>query len=300
MRAACAIVVLAAGVAAAQSFIRTPVPNKDPPLCVTWNKRQLTYVVDSAGYSRDPGSGPSNAIDAAFGTWQAVSNSCSDFQFIRGQSQANLPIGRGSESTNVVVFRETSCGSAVPAGDPCRADGACANRYHCWDHSDFTIGLTTTTYSTRTGSIYDADIELNAAPHLDGVAFLFTSVSSPPCEVGRESLNCVATDIQNTVTHEIGHAVGFDHVEEAGSTMEPTAPIGETQKRILDLGTARGFCSTYPNGLPPVPCDELAQARRTIDARQVGTPGFGCGEVPSDLGLVAVGVLLLARRLSRR
>ena len=58
----------------------------------------------------------------------------------------------------------------------------------------------------------------------------------------------MATDIQNTMTHEMGHAMGLDHVAEPLSTMEATAPMGETQKRIIDVGTAAGFCDAYPRG----------------------------------------------------
>ena len=41
--------------------------------------------------------------------------------------------------------------------------------------------------------------------------------------------------------------------------MEATALLGETQTRIIDQGTATGFCDTYPKGLPAVPCDQQAQ-----------------------------------------
>ncbi len=300
MRPMIVLALLGSGLAWAQPFIRTQVPGREDkgPLCVTWNKREFTYVVDSAGSSRTPGDSEFFAVDAAFASWQAVSDTCSDFHFVQGVRQPNVQIGRGTEASNVIVFREESCRTAAPPADPCQSDGSCANRFHCWDHSDFTIALTTTTFSTKTGAIYDADIELNAAPHVDNARFLFTTISSPPCTPGPEAVTCVATDIQNTLTHEIGHAVGFDHVENPGATMEATAPPGETQKRIIDLGLSEGFCKTYPKGLPPVPCDELAQLRRKIIATNAGTPGFsaiGCGAVPDPvafwwLGLVVIGL----------
>ena len=304
MKPALAIVLLS-GLASAQDYIRTPVPGRDgeAPLCITWNKREFTYVVDSAGSSRTPGDSEFVAIDAAFASWQAVSDTCSDFQFLRGNRLSRVQIGRGSESENAIVFRETTCRLAALPNDACQADGSCANKYACWDHSDFTIALTTTTFSVKTGAIYDADIELNAAPHVDNSSFLFTTISSPPCEEGKEAVTCVASDIQNTLTHEIGHAVGFDHVDVAGSTMEATASVGETQKRIIDFGTARGFCSTYPRGQPAVQCDELAQLRKTIDARGSGTaglPGCNCGAAPSELAAFAVALLGLLRRPKRQ
>lgn len=283
-----------------QPYKRTLVPRPEgqPMLCVTWNKRDVTYLLDAAGSVRTPGDTEFTAIDAAFSSWQSLSDSCSDFHFLRGGRQANVKVGKGTESTNVVVFREKNCLDVVPEGDPCQSDATCANTYGCWDHSDFTIGLTTTTFSTRTGAIYDADIELNASNHSDGTYFLFTTISSPPCEPGKEAVTCVATDVQNTVTHEVGHFVGFDHVLNVGSTMEPTAPIGETQKRIIDLGTGTGFCGTYPKGLPPVPCDELAQTRKRIVASGAGTPGLsaiGC-DVTEAWPLAWLAALALRRR----
>jgi len=302
MKLAAALALLASSMAAAQPFIRTVVPGSEEKgvLCVTWNKRGFTYVVDAAGSARTPGESEFVAVDAAFASWQAVSDTCSDFKFTRGERQANTKIGRGSESSNVVVFREVSCRTAAPSTDPCLADGSCANTYKCWDHSDFTIALTTTTFSTKTGAIYDADIELNAAPHVDDSRFLFTTISSPPCAPNPDAVTCVSTDIQNTLTHEIGHAVGFDHVENPGATMEATAPPGETQKRIIDFGMTEGFCQTYPKGLPPVPCNELAQLRRKIIVKGVGTPGLsgiGCAAVPgAAFWLLGLLVIALSRR----
>jgi hypothetical protein len=301
MKPAVALVLLAGVASAQEGYIRTPVPGHegDAPLCITWNKRELVYTVDAKGSTRTPGESEFVAIDAAFASWQTVSDTCSDFHFVRGERGQNLQIGRGTESNNSIVFREASCRTAAPQSDPCQADGTCANKFQCWDHSDFTIALTTTTFSVKTGAIYDADIELNASPHVDGAVFLFTTISSPPCEEGMEAVTCVATDIQNTLTHEIGHAVGFDHVEVPGSTMEATAPLGETQKRIIDFGTSRGFCNTYPKGQPPVPCDELAQLSKTIDARGSGTAGLppcSCTTGDASLGLLGLGLLLMVRR----
>jgi hypothetical protein len=291
---AAAVVLLEAFDASAQ-YIRTRVSDPNSTLCVTWNRRDFTYHCDAAGSMRTPGQAEFTAIDAAFATWQGVSDSCSDFQFIKGDQIVNAQVGKGTQTENAIVFREVSCDVVVPQTDPCLSDNTCLNVYHCWDHGQFTLALTTTTYSVRTGAIYDADIELNAAD------WLFTTVSSPPCKEGMESVQCVATDVQNTVTHEIGHAVGFDHVEVPGSTMEPTAPIGEISKRIIDHGTVEGFCTTYPKGGPPTPCDEQMLARRRINAREAGTPqlaDLGCASVlgPAELALGLVAWRVLRRR----
>ncbi len=296
-RATLVLGVLTAFTAQAQVFRRTRASVTDKAtLCVTWADRNFDYRVDQAGSLQTPGETEFTAVDAAFANWQAVSDTCSEFKFIRGARVANGRVGRGTETENLVIFRETSCRDVVPPSDTCLSDGSCGNARRCWDHSDGTIGLTTVTYSTRTGVAIDADIELNAS------GFLFTTISSPPCEPGREAITCVAYDVQNTLTHEIGHAVGFDHVEDLTSTMAPTAPTGETAKRVLDVGTASGFCQTYPRGQPPVPCDELAVLRSRIIARNTGTFGVSCVASASAMSpsLVLMGLLLLRARSRRR
>lgn len=281
-----------ATLAGAQPFQRTIAGvSGDTTLCVTWSDRNFEYRVDQDGSARTPGETEFTAIDGAFSSWQAISDTCSDFKFIRGQRLAGGKIGKGSESENLLVFRDVDCRDVVPPTDACLADGSCANVHRCWDHSAGTIGLTTVTYSTRTGVAVDADIEFNAS------GFLMTTISSPPCEVGRESVQCVAYDVQNTATHEIGHAVGFDHVADESSTMAPTAPVGETAKRVIDLGTASGFCQTYPRNQPPVPCDELAVQRYRIIAQNTGSFGMSCVSSAADVGpWLALAVLLFRRR----
>ncbi len=267
-------VLLIAGLALearAQVFQRTLAGvSNGTTLCVTWADRTFDYRVSQAGSARTPGETEFTALDAAFASWQAVSDGCSDFKFVRGQRIDSGRIGKGTESENLMVFRDTDCRTVVPPTDPCLADGSCTNAHGCWDHSAGTIGLTTVTYSTRTGVAVDADIEFNSG------GFLMTTVSSPACALNAEATDCVAYDIQNTATHEIGHVVGLDHVDQPGSTMAPTAPIGETSKRVIDPGTAAGFCQTYPRGQPPVPCDELAVQRSRIIARNTGTFGISC------------------------
>ncbi|MFT3836715.1 MAG: hypothetical protein QM723_06940 [Myxococcaceae bacterium] len=286
-------------------YVRTTIENLDggADLCLAWSHRDFNYSLDSAGSSKTPGNSEFIAIDQAIATWRALSDGCSDFVYT-DLGLVDMPqVGQGTEDSNVIVFRETACRDVVPQDDNCLADGSCINLYRCWDHGDLTIALTTTTYSIRTGIIYDADIELNAAPHLDGTTFLFTTVDAPPCPIDQQSPSCVATDIQNTITHEFGHAMGFDHTLYPNSTMNPTAPVGETSKRIIDLGTAQGFCSVYPKGQPPLSCSEVGSLQRRIIADNQGTPGLtaiGCSAVgPISLAAIALLLPLIRRRRTR-
>jgi hypothetical protein len=293
--------------AAQQGYLRTRIPGTET--CLSWVRRQYTYSLHSAGSSKTPADTELVAIDAAFATWRALAQECSDFRFEKGPSVAVAEVGyrqgSGAVNANVITFREQDCAEVVPANDPCLAAQSCANVYQCWDHAELTIALTTTTYDTRTGQIYDADIELNAAPHSDGSAFLFTTASSPPCTPESQEVTCVATDVQNTVTHEIGHAIGLDHVAVDRSTMEASAQIGETHKRNLDPGTGQGFCDIYPVSNPTPPCGPVDVTRRKLVAVSRGTAGLeglGCASAGAGSLFLGSGWVLgsLLRRRRRR
>lgn len=284
-----------------QPYKRTHV--RDQEVCLYLADRRFVYSPDAAGSARTPGDTEFAAMDAAFDTWQAVSNLCSDITYVKGARVDNPSVGyddvNRANNLNVITFREVACRDVVPPDDPCQVDGSCGNAYRCWDHDEFIIAQTLTSYSTKTGAIYDADIELNAAPHSDGSSFLFTAVNSPVCPFDAPAPDCVATDIQNTLTHEIGHAMGLDHATVPGSTMEATAPPGETRKRIIDSGTAQGFCEIYPRAQPATSCEGTNLLHQQIIA--VGSSS-GCAHAPgaaASLAPAALLMLALGRRWKR-
>lgn len=283
------VALVASSALAQQPYRRTVV--KGEPLCLAWNTREYVYHYDPAGSERTPGDTEFAAMEASFDTWRALSSTCSDYAFVRGADMPSPRVGYVKSSDenpkpaneNVILFREVSCVDSVAESDPCWAQKSCGNDYQCWDHGDGVIGLTTSTFSTRTGHVLDADIELNGSQPGGSTGFLFTTVNSPPCE-GNVSTSCVAVDLQNTLTHEIGHVVGLDHVLTPGSTMEATAPPGETHKRILDVGSAEGFCTIYPRGLPPTQCLEPVEQGQAL----VAEGRLGCSSAPAALLPVAL------------
>jgi hypothetical protein len=214
--------------------VRRHVDGVDTAPCLFWKDRNYVYELD-------PGLGTAKAAaaTAAFHSWQAVADTCSDFTYSASD---------GGTKKRVIVSRDTTCTQAAPPNDPCIGDGTCPDLYNCWDGDSATLAVTRLTYTRSTGELLDAEVQLNAS------GWLFTTVDSPPCAASAPKPDCVATDVQNTLTHELGHAVGFDHTTYPGSTMQATAPIGETSKRTIDQGTAGGFCAVYPRGAPTPDC----------------------------------------------
>lgn len=223
---------------AGDPYTRVHVDTDSSP-CLVWSDRAFTYHLDAAGSARTPGDTERAAVDAAFATWQAVSDGCSDFHFAAGTDVS---------TQRQIVWREQRCDTVAAANDPCFLDGTCPAKYGCWDDDAQTLAVTTVSYSRSTGILSDADIQLN------GAGWLFTTVTSPVCPKDSPAVDCVATDVQNTLTHEIGHALGFGHVSGAESTMAATSPAGELSKRVIDEGTAAGFCAVYPKAAAAVGC----------------------------------------------
>jgi len=106
------------------------------------------------------------------------------------------------------------------------------------------LALTFTHFAVATGEILDADILFNAA------RFEFVDVD----ELSSCDENDNVFDLENTLVHEIGHLVGFDHVDLEAATMFARASGCETVKRTLDQDDINGLCRVYPNGGQLDPC----------------------------------------------
>ena len=181
----------------------------ESPIPIYWQDDCVVFHVNELGTGDVPFDEASAAILDSFETWDSVS--CSSFRLVYGGQTNEDRVGYYScdpaQNANVVMF--------IASG---------------WTHQSDALALTSVTYDMTTGVIVDADIELNDQN------FNFTTTDLAPM---------VRIDLQNTVTHEIGHLVGFDHTTEAEATMFGTAPPGETLKRDLHQDDIDGFCSVY-------------------------------------------------------
>ncbi|HET6923700.1 MAG TPA: matrixin family metalloprotease [Anaeromyxobacteraceae bacterium] len=206
--------------AVARPYVRTttqsggvPCPGVAHPLA--WPTFPVPYVVDAAGSADIPGTSAFEAVDASFATWAAPA--CTGIRFRADGMVANVPIGFSLGGSNVNAVKWIESG---------------------WTQSTQAIAVTLTTFYCDTGEIVDADVTLNG----QGFAFATAPGSGP-----------AAADVQNTVTHEVGHVLGFDHAPDPESTMYADSALGETKKRDLTSDDLAGACDVYPAGGPPPP-----------------------------------------------
>ena len=210
-----------------------------------WTATSVRWNPSAAGNPVNAGDSEFAAMRRSFASWNEVLGACGNFSLVEGDALARRDVGYRedpNENVNLVLFRTESCSGRVPTSAACRADNSCGNVYDCWDYDARTIGLTTTTYDVKTGIVYDSDIELNAA------SFEFTTADGAACGADAIRQDCVGYDVENTLTHEVGHLVGLDHTTAQGSTMNPRAPAGETSKRTIDPGSRAFICEVYPKG----------------------------------------------------
>lgn len=273
---------------ASDPYVRSRALVGDPDShCLWWKEgTAIEYRQSEQGNPATTGESEFSAVTRSFQTWQAALGAGGSLSLVEGPRTPSRKVGHDVLTTNnenLVLFRTVLC--RVSPGDPCRARDDCMNQHDCWDYDSGTIALTTTTYESTSGFIYGSDIEANAA------SFVFTTVDSPPCVYPVFTQSCVATDVQNTITHEIGHLLGLDHTTYPGSTMQKSAPAGETSKRTLDPGTLSFIPEVYPQGRPARDC-----VIQRLPSSLGSVPG-GCGcSQPGAPWLLALPFLLLGRR----
>lgn len=136
-----------------------------------------------------------------------------------------------------------------------------------WDPAALAL---TSTWSTESGEIVGFEMAINASADVtwstDGAEGTF--------------------DLQNAITHEVGHVLGLGHNNEnSWTTMYPTTEQGETLKRGLHWDDEDGARFLYPRAIDySLPVDELV----------------GCSTVGSASSLWALALPLVALALRRR
>lgn len=286
------VLIFRVSAAEAQPYEREQIDG--PPLCR--NTRTLSYSLATSGTR--PTTEERAAVVAAFNTWNQAMSSCSDLVF---QQAADVPGGTPlpQDGNTLVSFRKVKCEDVVPSNDPCWSSETCVEKYDCWSHSESVLMYTGLTFSTTTGAILGANIEINATTGT------LTTADGPACPNGVVQPGCVAHDVQRVVTPGIGRALGFKLISNPDSTMANILQWGELRQRAIDPGTLQGICDLYPRGQPtpgcPPPSDNPPPDGTDGDGMDSEDKGCGCTSTGSPLwGFLGLALLLgLSRQRPR-
>jgi hypothetical protein len=281
-----------------------------------WESGCAFVTLDAAGTRAIPGDQEFAIIDAAINEWNSKTESCSYFQVTDAGRKS---METTNDKVNVIKFRDTQCmcapGSLMPMSWGCRP-ATMTSAAKCY--SSQAAAITTAVYvndpnSPRDGAIVDADIEIN------GVDFAISAggqSSGPPGA-------CMA-DLQNTLTHELGHLHGLEHtcrlspndpqwIDDQGNpvpscsavlpgdtkirdaTMYPTQQCGETQKSSLSDDDIQAICRIYPTAKDPGTCEPVG-----VTAGGCCSASRGADRPAGALLLAGVVALWVRRRPSRK
>lgn len=121
-----------------------------------------------------------------------------------------------------------------------------------WPYAEEALAVTLVTLNARTNELLDADVAFNTGSHRFRVL--------PDTTRDERQYD----DVQNTITHELGHVLGLMHNRaEEDVVMFPSAPPGEIIKRALKQDDRDGLLSLYstadvaptlPESVPVVGC----------------------------------------------
>jgi hypothetical protein len=249
------------------------------------------------------------AASAAAAAWSApaVSGTALDIQVV---ASLEPPPTASFDGQNSLIFRRDSwCKATDPAGT-CSYDPSA-------------LALTSVFARASTGEILDADIEVDAV--------LFTWGDVELAALGGTTTAAGEQDLQNALTHEMGHFIGLDHtcalpgqphpLDNLGNpvpdcdsapeavretTMFPSAEPGDLSKRTLAPDDEQAVRDIYPAvaGAAPAACPAprpLADLRSSGCRLGGGASRAGAAARSTDLA-VAAGALAaaLALRTARR
>jgi len=239
------------------------------------------------------------AVDAAATTWSNGGDACTYLQISVSSSTGPTPHAN-NDGANNVIFRSANWCKLM-------ANGACDPAV---PYDPAALALTSVSASTSTGTIRDADIEVNATQ------FSWADlVTHSELRGGGQPFH----DLQNAVTHEMGHLIGLDHTcylqppapldnngipipdcqdaspDVLATTMFPSANPGDIDKRTLAPDDQQAVCDIYPADQDPMVCMPMAKSSGCSWAT-AGARGSG-----AVLSLVVVGMaLVLAARTRKR
>ncbi len=125
-------------------------------------------------------------------------------------------------------------------------------------HDPRAYAVTLVWHDRRSGEIWDVDMEINEQRGP------YTVCPPSGCSPG-------VVDLQNVVTHEMGHYFGLAHTpDDRLATMWGSAEPNETFKRDLQPDDIEGICAVYAPGTLPEACDPTPRGGLNLECTRRG------------------------------
>lgn len=197
------------GFAWEQTMTCTPVYLCETSFPVAWKDPCVSFYLNEKGTRQIPLNKVLITVQKSLLNWQRpqLSSLIPHFSGLTDDDKVGHDVNLVSNA-NIIVFRDDD-----------------------WLDSRSILALTWVTFLDSNGDIYDADIEVNSYTYQFGIV--------------EEDGNSVM-DLENTLTHELGHAFGLEHSSVEGSTMSTHAPKGDTSLRTLDTDDLLAIAALYP------------------------------------------------------
>jgi hypothetical protein len=303
-RAILAALLALAAASTAWAYVRS---RTEKGIGVFWPSTCVYVQPDSAGTADMPADQVFATIQKSMDNWK---NAVGDAAYLQLIFENPEPLEAHLDGVNTVKFRSDRW---------CHPNDAQQNNV-CYSSS--AAGITTVFFvqdgSPKAGTILDADIELN------DLNFTFAILpTTAPENPGRPF-----ADLENTLTHELGHLQGLDHtckdsatppqeVDENGNpppdctklfllppdqqqkittaTMYNFAKPGETVKRSPEADDVAGIAAIYPPSASPGSC-----RRTNLNDYKSGGCAIGAPGTPRSLAGIAILLSALVALVARR
>jgi len=246
-------------------------------------------------------------VTAAAATWGNVSDACTYLSIDITSAMGTTPRAI-NDGHNNVIFRASSWCKQTASGD---CDPAVS-------YDPAALALTSVSASTSSGTIRDADLEVNAFHFRWADLVVHPELRGPGMTIH---------DLQNALTHEMGHVIGLDHTcylqppplidnngnptpdcadaspDVLATTMFPSANPGDIDKRTLAPDDQQAVCDIYPAAMDPMVCAPTTTNSSLQGCSSCATGGGartpGAALAMATTGLAAL-LALRARRRRRR
>lgn len=232
------LVLLVGSAPTALAYQCTPVRDARPPLTQAWTSRCIPYFLNDTSTLLSTSDRPA-LIAQSWRVW--TEQSCTDLELRDRGTTLEVPGFDPDSSLNRNVIYSAQEASEL-------------NDYFSDPDQ---LAVTLTSHSVSTGEIFDADIVFN------DVRFDFADVTN---ELTCSDLANRPYDLRNTLIHEMGHFIGFDHDPDTDSTMFANAQPCEIEKRTLTNDNKKGVCDVYPAAQPTATCAPPAEGYDTSSA----------------------------------